>query len=185
MEFYAHEGQTLVEHLREVANFAARFASFFDACEHGRLTGMLHDLGKAEHEFQKRIALARDGKREPKELKKPHAHHGASLLLQPDPERGGPVWPAAFAINGHHAGLHNRSDLQKRENFCNKALAAEKRLSSEHPEWDGAMWPIKSFGENLPDWLDRLPFVTIQERNAKMRAADLYTRFLFSALVLK
>ena len=183
MEYYAHEGQSLVEHLRAVANFASRFASYFDAREHGCLAGLLHDLGKAEHEFQKRIALARDGKGEPKELKRPHAHHGASLLLQPDPERGGPVWPAAFAINGHHAGLHNRSDLQKRENFCNRALAAEKRLSSEHPEWDGTMWPIRSFGENLPDWLDRLPFVTIQERNAKMRAADLYTRFLFSALV--
>ena len=104
-------------------------------------------------------------------------------MLQPDPERGGPVWPVAFAINGHHAGLHNRSDLQKRENFRNKALAAEKRLSAEHTDWNGTVWPMKSFGENLPDWLDKLPFGTTQERNAKMRAVDLYTRFLFSALV--
>ena len=178
MEYYAHEGQSLAEHLREVANFASRFASFFDACEQGRLTGLLHDLGKAEEEFQKRIQEGeQNGKREP------HAHHGASLLLQPDPERGGPVWPAAFAINGHHAGLHNRSDLQKRENFRNKALAAERRLSAGDPDWNEVAWPIQHFGENLPDWLDQLPFVTIQERKAKMRAVDLYTRFLFSALV--
>ena len=177
MEYYAHEGQSLVEHLREVANFAARFASFFNAREHGRLTGLLHDLGKTEEKFQKRI------RGDEKVEKEPHAHHGASLLLQSDPERGGPVWPAAFAINGHHAGLHNRSDLQKRENFRDKALAAEKQLSAEHPEWNGTVWPIKSFGENLPDWLEKLPFVTVQEQAAKMRAADLYTRFLFSALV--
>ena len=183
MEYYAHEGQSLVKHLREVANFASRFASFFDAREQGCLVGLLHDLGKAEEEFQKRIELAREGKKEPKKLKKSHAHHGASLLLQPDPERGGPVWPAAFVINGHHAGLHNRGDLQKRENFRNKALAAEKRLSAEHPDWNGTMWPIKSFGRNLPKWLHDLPFVTIQQQNAKMRAVDLYTRFLFSTLV--
>ena len=187
MEYYAHEGQSLVSHLHEVASFASQFASFFKAHEHGRLAGLLHDLGKAEEDFRKRIELARNGKRDPKELKKPHAHHGASLLLQPDLERGGPVWPVAFAINGHHAGLHNRNNLQnllqKRENYRDKALAAERRLSAGDPDWNGVAWPIQHFGKNLPDWLDRLPFVTIQERDAKMRAVDLYTRFLFSALV--
>lgn len=178
MEYYAHEGQSLITHLREVANFASRFASFFDAHEQGYLAGLLHDLGKAEEEFQKRI---QEGERNGK--KEAHAHHGASLLIQQDLDRGGPVWPVAFAINGHHAGLHNRSDLQKRENFRNKALAAEKRLSAEHSDWNGTVWPIRSFGENLPSWLDRLHFGTIQERNTKMRAVDLYTRFLFSTLV--
>lgn len=178
MEYYAHEGQTLVKHLREVASFAAQFASFFDACEQGRLTGLLHDLGKAEPEFQKRIQEGEgSGKKEP------HAHHGASLLLQKDSKRGGPVWPAAFAINGHHAGLHDRGDLQKRENYRSKALEAEKRLPSRHSDWDDIVWPIENFGENLPDWLVQMPSTTFREQVAKMRAVDLYTRFLFSALV--
>ena len=183
MEYYAHQNQSLEKHLRGVAEYAAQFASFFQAREHGWLAGLLHDLGKAEGEFQIRIQLAQNRKREPKKLKKPHAHHGASLLIHADSERGGPVWPVAFAINGHHTGLHNRGNLQKRENFRDKALRAEKRLSAEHPDWNGTTWPIENFGDNLPHWLDSLPFATSQERNVKMRAVDLYTRFLFSALV--
>lgn len=185
MRYKAHDDQSLVEHLRGVANYAAHFAKFFSGFEHGRLAGLLHDLGKAEDKFQKRIALseARDGKKESTKLKEPHAHHGASLLLQRHPRRGGPVWPVAFAINGHHAGLHNRSDLQRRRNFQDRALAAEKRLSPEDPGWNGIAWPVTDFGNNLPDWLDQLPFATYQERNVKMRAVELYTRFIFSVLV--
>ena len=63
MEYYAHEDQSLVGHLREVGRNSARFASFFDAREQGLLAGLLHDLGKAEKEFQRRIELAREGKK--------------------------------------------------------------------------------------------------------------------------
>jgi HD superfamily phosphohydrolase YqeK len=47
--------QTLAAHLIGVANKAADFAQMFSAEEHGMLAGLLHDLGKAEPEFQKRI----------------------------------------------------------------------------------------------------------------------------------
>lgn len=40
-------------------DYAAHFAKFFGAFEHGHLAGLLHDLGKAEDKFQQRIALAR------------------------------------------------------------------------------------------------------------------------------
>lgn len=175
MKLYAHENQSLAAHLKGVAERAAYFASFFGATEHGRLAGLLHDLGKAEEEFQKRI-------RKEKGKEEPHAHHGAALLLQEDPERGGPVWPVAFAINAHHAGLHDRSNLQKRASLREKALVAEGRLFGD-PDWNETVWPIKDFGKNLPDWLDRLEAATPEERTAKLRAVDLYTRFLFSALV--
>jgi CRISPR-associated endonuclease/helicase Cas3 len=175
MTLYAHQGQPLAEHLKNVGEFAARFAAFFGAAEHGRLAGLLHDLGKAEEQFQSRIT---NGTGE----KQPHAHHGAALLLEKDADRGGPVLPVAFAINAHHAGLHDRHDLQSRVSYRERALAAEKWLS-EAPEWNGTAWPVGDFGKNLPDWLEELPFSAPDERTAKLRAVDLYTRFLFSALI--
>src|SRR6266540_4625810 len=172
MKFYAHRNQSLAAHLKGVAEYATRFASFFDATGHGRLAGLLHDLGKAEEEFQKRIRKAAGLAKDPGD-KQPHAHHGAALLLQTDEQRGGPVWPVAFAINAHHAGLHDRSNLQKRAGWRDKALAVEGRLVGD-PDWNGTSWPVAHFGKNLPDWLDTLPFATPEQRTVKLRAVDLY-----------
>lgn len=180
---FAHPDQSLVEHLVGVARRAKAFAAHFQGEDHAHLAGLLHDLGKAEEEFQKRIRTAAGLAKQDGE-KQPHAHHGAALLLQADETRGGPVWPVAFAINAHHAGLHDRSNLQKRASVRDRALAAEKRLVGD-PVWEanGIGWPIKPFAKNLPEWLDTLPFATPEQRAMKLRAVDLYTRFLFSALV--
>ncbi|MGH9451822.1 MAG: CRISPR-associated endonuclease Cas3'', partial [Terriglobia bacterium] len=78
MTLYAHTGQPLAVHLRQVAERAEGFASFFGSAEHGRLAGLLHDLGKAEEEFQKRINGDKDAE------KQPHAHNGAALPLRED-----------------------------------------------------------------------------------------------------
>lgn len=178
----AHPGQTLIQHLSGVSQEAARLAQYFGGADHARLAGLLHDLGKAENEFQKRI----HGQKGKDVKKEPHAHHGAALLLANDPKRGGPVWPVAFAINGHHAGLHDRSNLQKRAEFLKKAQAAEEKLTeeknrlTEDPDWNGIVWPIEDFGKTLPAWLDDLTDVPLK---TKLRAVDLYTRFLFSALI--
>ena len=179
-QLLAHPDQSLVKHLIGVASRAKDFALHFQAGDHAELAGLLHDLGKAEGEFQKRIRKAAGLAKQDGE-KQPHAHHGAALLLQADVRRGGPVWPVAFAINAHHAGLHDRSNLQKRANLKEKALFAESQLTSD-PDWNGISWPIAHFGKNLPDWLD-LPASTPAERAIKLRAVDLYTRFLFSALI--
>jgi len=173
-EYWAHKDQPLPVHLLGVANLADQFGKFFGAERQAHVAGLLHDLGKAEDEFLKRIC-GEKGKEEP------HAHHGAAMVLE-DTRPGCPIWPVAFAINGHHAGLHDRHNVHKRRTEYAKAQAAERRLTGS-PHWKDQIWPLDTFGKNLPQWLEELPFTTPEQRSAKLRAVDLYTRFLFSALV--
>jgi len=160
MSLLAHPNQPLATHLKQVAEIAASLASHFGASDQARVAGLLHDLGKAEQNFQDRI-------RGEKAEKHPHAHHGAALAL---PHQ---LWPVAFAINGHHAGLHNRSDLQQvpakglmKAEKCQAALQID-------PDWNGIAWP--DFGKSLPDWLENISFTTASERAEKMRAVDFYS----------
>ena len=104
-QILAHPDQSLVKHLLGVAHRAREFATHFQGACDAELAGLLHDLGKADGEFQKRIAKAAGLSKEDGN-KRPHAHHGAALALEHQ------LWPVAFAISGHHAGLHDRSDLQ-------------------------------------------------------------------------
>jgi len=162
-QLFAHPGQPLADHLISVARRAEQFAGYFSAGRHGGLAGLLHDLGKAENEFQKRICS--DDKLGEK---KPHAHHGASLALAQD------HWPVAFAVNGHHAGLHNRGDLAKRADYLGRAKECLEILQGE-----GFSGIPKQFSSIVPKWLEVLGETPQQQ----MFAVELLTRFLFSALV--
>lgn len=181
MTLLAHPGHTLVKHITATAEKAAEFARHFGGEDHARLAGLLHDLGKAESEFQKRVN-DQEGKKEP------HAHHGVALVLA-DTERGAPIWPVAFVINGHHAGLHNRPDVDKHRKELSKAKVAETKIG-EDAKTESLPWPIAKFTEKdemgkskyLPAWLNKLPF-DARQTSEGWRAVDLYTRFLFSALV--
>ena len=169
-QILAHPDQSLVKHLLGVACRAKEFAARFQGENHAELAGLLHDLGKAEKEFQDRIA----GK---KADKHPHAHHGAALALERQ------VWPVAFAINGHHAGLHDRSDLQQVPSKWTAPAHECEGMVKGDGEWPAQTWPVVDFGKTLPGWLEEISFATASERDAKMRAVDFYTRMLFSALV--
>jgi CRISPR-associated endonuclease/helicase Cas3 len=163
MSLQAHPGQLLADHLIGVARRAEQFGGYFSAGSHGGLAGLLHDLGKAEIEFQKRICS--DDKAGEKQ---PHAHHGAALALAQD------HWPVAFAVNGHHAGLHNRGDLAKRADYLERAKECLEKLQGE-----GFSHIPKQFSSIVPKWLEVLG-ETPQEQ---MFAVEFFTRFLFSALV--
>src|ERR1017187_5858908 len=168
----AHPEQSLVKHLLGVARRAKEFAARFQGENHAELAGLLHDLGKAEKEFQKRISTGnKQGE------KHPHAHHGAALALERQ------VWPVAFAINGHHAGLHDRSDLQQVPSRWTPPARGCEGLLGGDADWGGQTWPITEFGKTLPAWLEEISFTTAGERGAKMRTVDFYTRMIFSALV--
>ncbi|OFW37587.1 MAG: CRISPR-associated endonuclease Cas3'' [Acidobacteria bacterium RIFCSPLOWO2_12_FULL_60_22] len=92
--------QPLSEHLNQVADKAETFARKFGAEEEGRIAGWLHDLGKFREEFQAYLKNERQGG-----VETHHAVYGAALAFQRE-------LPCAFAIAGHHAGLHDRHRLQ-------------------------------------------------------------------------
>ena len=175
-QMLAHPGQSLVGHLLGVARRAKEFAACFQGESQAELAGLLHDLGKAEEAFRVRMQAIGDGKQDPGG-KTSHAPHGATLALQRQ------VWPVAFAIFGHHAGLHDRSVLQQElPKWANLAHGCQDRLQGDR-DWTAGTWPITEFGRTLPAWLEGISFTTSGERDAKMRAVDFYTRMLFSALV--
>lgn len=164
--YFAHKDHLLSKHLVDVGAKASEFAKAFDASLYGKISGLLHDLGKVEEEFQQRLEC--DDKQV--ENKKPHAHHGAMIALEKN------AWPIAFAINGHHAGLHNRGDLAKREkDYLEKAHKTVSSLQSTD-------WRSPEINEVLPKWLESLEFDSIKKSEG-WTATELFTRFLFSALI--
>jgi CRISPR-associated endonuclease/helicase Cas3 len=179
----AHEGQPLQCHLKGVAQRAKTFAEAFDGGADALLAGWLHDIGKADTAFQKRIASNKDDKNAEK---KPHAPQGAALALEHD------RWPVAFTVNAHHAGLHDRAKLQQvLSRYLDNAKSCLSALDAADAAGTGACADTVSASinsaldtaEKFPAWLNALPCGTSEETNAKMRAVELYTRLLFSALV--
>ena len=88
------------------------------------------------------------------------------------------AWPIAFAINGHHAGLHNRSKLpEKSREYLPKAKRSAQELHESDPSWS-----LPAIKAKLPQWVERLEFD--QRHTAEgWFAAELFTRILFSALI--
>jgi CRISPR-associated endonuclease/helicase Cas3 len=174
----AHEGQPLSCHLKGVAQRAKTFAEAFGGDADALLAGWLHDIGKADSAFQRRV---NSGKNERNTEKKPHAPQGAALALKHD------RLSVAFAVNGHHAGLHDRADLQQvLSRYLDNAKGCLSALDADDAGAGSVSASINSMlgeAEKFPAWLNALPSGTGEETNAKIRAAEFYTRLLFSALV--
>ncbi len=171
MEYIAHtrnqqgKRQDLLEHLRNVADMAAQFATPFGAADGARIAGLFHDIGKFNPAFQQYLRDAEAG------VVKPGG---------PDHKGAGAVWAVqqkidllAFLIAGHHGGLPAQKTLKNawlpgkmKDNEVQTAIqTAQRELATEWSRIDAT----KAF----PSWLSK----------ATPYEAELFLRMLFSALV--
>lgn len=149
-EFYAHSGttgrfddwQTLSQHLAQTAGLAADRAASLGLQKFAALAGVLHDFGKYDPAFQRRIR----GGTETVD----HSTAGGSLLVSR--AKGQDRIAAeilAYAILGHHAGLPdaqgNEASLSRRLDNHRNAIPADVvasttvDLASLAPELRGHM----------------------------------------------
>jgi CRISPR-associated endonuclease/helicase Cas3 len=107
----ASEWEPLSHHLARVGERAATFASVFGWAEAARAAGQLHDIGECSAAFQAYIARSRDGaaggRRGPD-----HSTAGARAAVAIYPHPAGRL--LAFGIAGHHAGLADGKELDRR-----------------------------------------------------------------------
>lgn len=126
--------------------------------EAAQWAGMLHDLGKYRDAFQAYLREERE-----RSVETHHAVYGAALAFQRR-------WPAlAFTIAGHHAGLHDLSQLQ---DFVNDTkYKAIERLPLLIERFTSEVGPLDAH------------FVEPKFDCTQQTHAEFYIRMLFSMLV--
>ena len=165
MELIAHsrkgisqtEYQPLYDHLHATAELAKQNASAFERTSLPYSIGLLHDLGKASAEFQKRI-LENGSKVD-------HSMYGALKAIALNKILGR---IAAYCIAGHHAGLPDATHLDERV-FNKDSL----------PQVDSEK--IAQFGLDPIDL--RSEFIETYGRELDGFSRSFFIRMLYSALV--
>lgn len=178
MPYFAHSGtpgnksdwQTLSIHLSETAELAAEFAAPFGLERLAFITGLFHDLGKYDPQFQRRLEGAN--------IRVDHSTAGAVVLR--DLAKGSDTYHrlmteiAAYAILGHHAGLPDKNTSEA-SCFVLREKAFENRLD---PAWKQETRP--DLAGIVPDWLPK----AIRPASPHWQFdTSVVARFLFSCLV--
>lgn len=164
---YAHsrnasgEYHDLVDHLRGVAVLAEEFATPLDAGHLARFLGLWHDIGKFHPDWQRYLQDCEADTR--------HRGHG------PDHKAAGAhlasehVQPLSLLVQGHHGGLHSPTEFRAwiHEKLSGTAVSdAILAARAAIPDLE----PNATLSVPRPAWSDK-------------RAADVFLRLLFSALV--
>ena len=152
-------------HLRGTAALAREFAAYFGAGDLAAYLGLVHDIGKADCEWQERLAAV-----EPVGGRVGIDHKMAGTWLASQS-----VGVFAAAVNGHHGGLPSVAALK------NDLPAAAARKQAE---WAAAIQKAavlipevtQAVPSPLPAWLDG-------RNSADPLVTDLLMRMVFSALV--
>lgn len=168
--FYAHSTedptrrtwQALSDHLTATGSLAGSFAEAFGGEALARASGLLHDLGKYTDEFQNRIAGSGE--------RVDHSTWGARVALERYNLIGHVL---AYGIAGHHAGLANGVDGNKRTSLSD-------RLASQLPVLRDA-WRTELV---LPDLSELVMPKGFQRKTARLQFQQAFlTRMVFSCLV--
>lgn len=156
--------QPLAEHLSEVAKLAALFAKPCGCVQAAWLAGLLHDLGKYNPDFQRRL----DGNA----VRVEHSIAGAALILALTNKTHDKVMAEliAHAIAGHHAGLPDRiGDASS----LNERLQRDN-LSDLDPAWRS---------ELAIDLTNLKPVISFKSKKSAEFGLSFLGRMLFSCLV--
>lgn len=105
--------QTLEEHSAGTAELCKKFASAFNAAEWGYLSGLYHDLGKANPLFQDYIRIASGYKEGRVPGKMDHKSYGAIHLHRTIKSKYLSKM-LGYCIAGHHSGLDDSGRLKER-----------------------------------------------------------------------
>lgn len=172
------KAQPLSQHLVGVAELAECFARDAQPEDEAfsvsaRLAGLLHDLGKYRTEFQKYLSVGDRGKRS---VETDHAVYGAAAAGE---------WAIAFAIGGHHTGLHDWESLNKLV-YGQKYHAQERyprllEVADEPHELTGRLRALLFTTEDSTVLSARLNFD--DDDLADKRRFEAFVRMLFSILV--
>ncbi len=157
--------QLLAEHLRNVAELAAKFASPMgpEAEAEARLAGLLHDLGKYAGRFQARLRDPRIHGINHWAAGAVHAYNIGRALL-------------AFPIDGHHTGLPAARGDESLEQTLRRFRDVSERTKFTGCEEDVVEFLARLAADGIT--LPELP----SRRETDHFAASLRARFLLSAL---
>lgn len=147
------EGQSLKEHLENVAHLSALFSQPFGGDKDGRLCGLYHDIGKYSSAFQHRLAGS-------KKLVD-HSSAGAMLLYQ---KKNVPV---SMCIAGHHAGL---ADIGTRNDITDTYMARMNRVKTGDIE-DFSAWKTE-ISDDIPEGYSSASYYYIKMLFSALTDAD-------------
>ena len=167
---YAHSAnpqgsrQPLVDHLRNVAGLAAEMAQPFGGEDLAFLSGLWHDVGKADPAWQRLLLECEQGRRNRVGID----HKCAGVLLAG--RLGGNAQWAGILIHGHHGGIANpktgfRSWLQEKRELTGPNLAA------------------RELGKAVPELLEQAQSAIPQHVLKDALAAEMFLRMTYSALI--